>query len=1583
MRRKINRLTIVAGSLAGLALIALLGTVWMVRTEWFQNYVREKIISSVEDSTGGKVDVGDFRFDPHTLTATVTDFVLHGTEPPGAAPLLLAPRITLQIKLFAKFRRPAVLEYLGVDRPAANVIVLPDGGTNLPTPRTKSSKTSGLETLVNLAIRRLEINQGTAHLFDQSIPLDVRGRDLQLTLVYNMRSEHYQGALTFWPVLIHSGDRPPIEARIDVPIDMGADAVQITSARIGVGQSIIYTNVSVEHLADPLVSLQTSAHISLDDLARSVDLPIHPQGSAIEASASIASHANAITISNARVTLGSSQISAFGDLRKGAQIYADLALPELAAMFALSPRPSGNLQIAATARMPKDGQFVMDGSLTSRGLSYEQFRDVRLASAFRVGSDAMNIVGLTVNALGGELRADGKLEHFSRLTIAAKLRDFTIRNIATALLTKPVDYAGVITGSMNATGTIQGAMQVGANLKIRPGGQGVPVSGDLQASFDTRQAKVVLHPSRIQLPATQMELSGIAGEDADVRIVSHNLADFSPVANVTSYVQVKGGSGTASVHMHGPLLAPQISGGLQLSGFTVKGRAFNQLSADFRASASSAVIENGTLERNGARAQFSGSVGLDGWKVNEREPVTAKFSTNRSDASDFLALAGSNIPISGPVTANVAIAGTVGNPRGSVQIGAGPGAAYGEPFDRLDLAANLSDQRVDLTTFALTVGPARLEAHGVFTHPKDDFETGRIELHADTDRVDLAQFKTLAQRHAGLAGAIALHADVMGNLTNGPERFVPSSVNGSLTATGLRDQRQSYGDLTLNASTSGSDVTTRIDSDFAGSRIGVTARTSLQSGYATTADASIRSLPIDKAAEVAGASQIGARGMLSADAHFTGTLDDPHAQLTFELVNGALYHEPLNRVTGSANYAGRLATVSSLRIVSPAGTTDIHGSYAHSAGNYTTGKLEASVSAPGVDLHRVQAIVQNEPRLGGLVRLNANVTVDLRKENGHEEIRPLDAEIKGSVDRAEWRGKALGQASFEGHTAADVLLLNLDAALAGAQIRGTGQVHLNGDYPGDAKVTLANLRLASVEAALGSDTPIDGLVEGEANFSGPFLHPQDGTGQAQLSRVELSAKQNGFRLASDGPVTVKLSRSILEIEHARLTGTSTNLDVSGRLAMNESSPMDLKVGVNLDLAVLRNFDKDVYSDGSVTVNANLRGTFSNPQATGSVVLKDAALQLADWPNGISQANGSIILNGRSARFNSITAQTGGGKLTIDGTASMIGTNLALDLRANAQQVHARYSGASITANAALTLTGNPRRSVLGGNVTITRVGYTQQSDIGQLLSGAAAPPPASTSSAGLASRVRLRVRIQTSSGVRFQTDLAQQLSATADLTLLGTLASPGMSGRVNITSGSLVFFGNTYTVNRGAVSFYNPSSIQPMLDVDLETTAQGVQVDLTVSGPIDNLKLSYRSDPPLKFGDVIALLATGKTPPDPNIAVNQPYSPDLSATQMGESAVLGQAIANPLASRLQRVFGVTQLKVAPSFENGSSLPGARVTLQQQVSTAITFTYSQDLNQANSELVSVAVKLSPRFSAVATRDENGIFGVDFYYRKQFH
>jgi translocation and assembly module TamB len=200
----------------------------------------------------------------------------------------------------------------------------------------------------------------------------------------------------------------------------------------------------------------------------------------------------------------------------------------------------------------------------------------------------------------------------------------------------------------------------------------------------------------------------------------------------------------------------------------------------------------------------------------------------------------------------------------------------------------------------------------------------------------------------------------------------------------------------------------------------------------------------------------------------------------------------------------------------------------------------------------------------------------------------------------------------------------------------------------------------------------------------------------------------------------------------------------------------------------------------------------------------------------------------------------------------------------------------------------------------------------------------------------------------------------------------------------LVFFGSTFSVNTGTISFFNPIRVEPILDLDLETQAQGVDVVLKVTGPIDNMKLSYTSDPPLQFQEIVALLANGTTPTsDPTLLANQPSIAPQSFQQMGESAIVGKAVADPVSNQLQRVFGVTQLKINPTFSTGSQIPSAQFTLQQQISNNLSFTYVTGLNTANAQTIQVQWTFTPQWSAQALRDYNGIFSVNLQYKFQVH
>jgi translocation and assembly module TamB len=281
------------------------------------------------------------------------------------------------------------------------------------------------------------------------------------------------------------------------------------------------------------------------------------------------------------------------------------------------------------------------------------------------------------------------------------------------------------------------------------------------------------------------------------------------------------------------------------------------------------------------------------------------------------------------------------------------------------------------------------------------------------------------------------------------------------------------------------------------------------------------------------------------------------------------------------------------------------------------------------------------------------------------------------------------------------------------------------------------------------------------------------------------------------------------------------------------------------------------------------------------------------------------------------------------------------------------------------------------------VSLHSHSDIGSVLTSAATPPPVSTASTGVLAGMHFDIRIRTSPDAQFRTTLTQNLQADANLSLRGTPDHPGMLGRVVVTQGEVIFFGAKYTIDQGTVAFYDPQKIAPILNVDLETTVQGVDVSLSVSGPIERMKLSYRSDPPMEFQQIVSLLASGKVPTtDPVLAAHSPAAPAQNFQQAGASTLLGQAVANPISGRLQRLFGVSKLSIDPQIV-GSNTPQATLTFQQQVTRDITFTYIQDVTRSNSQAIRVEWAISPQFSAVAQRDLYGEFDLDFFYKRRFH
>ncbi|MDQ6704438.1 MAG: translocation/assembly module TamB domain-containing protein, partial [Acidobacteriota bacterium] len=623
-------------------------------------------------------------------------------------------------------------------------------------------------------------------------------------------------------------------------------------------------------------------------------------------------------------------------------------------------------------------------------------------------------------------------------------------------------------------------------------------------------------------------------------------------------------------------------------------------------------------------------------------------------------------------------------------------------------------------------------------------------------------------------------------------------------------------------------------------------------------------------------------------------------------------------------------------------------------------------------------------------QIAANGTATVREKSPLILFRDLNADVKATGLAAQ--GKNFGDLTLTANTTGGKLNFALDSNLANASIHGRGNAELAGDYPVSAQLTFKDLMWTHVQALLGPNTgeppAFEAVADGQLSVNGPALKTDNLRGSLQVTRLQANTvpRPGGparpITIQNQGPIAASLDRGTARIDSLHLTGPQTDIQATGTVSIPTQS-LNVNLNANTNLGLLQQFDRDFVSSGNVVLATTVRGSMTKPLINGRLELHNASVNDVNFPNGISNANGVVLFNGNSATVRNLTAESGGGKITVGGFATFAEA-VRFGLRASAANVRVRIQqGVSLVGDANINLTGTTKTSIVSGTVTVDQVSYSPQSDFGSLLSRAGPPVQAPTAPSPLLDNMKLDIRVRTSSSLALQASLAQNLQADADLRIRGTASQPGVLGRVSINEGQLVFFGSTYTVDSGTISFYNPVRIEPVLNISLETQAKGVDVVLRVTGPIDNMKLSYTSDPPLQFEEIVSLLASGKTPTsDPTILANQPSEPPQSFQQMGESALVSKALVDPVASRLQRVFGVSQLKIDPTFTSGSELPQARLTLQQQISSNITFTYVTALNDPNTQIIRIEWSLDPQWSVISQRDQNGLFSIEFFYKKQF-
>jgi translocation and assembly module TamB len=715
-----------------------------------------------------------------------------------------------------------------------------------------------------------------------------------------------------------------------------------------------------------------------------------------------------------------------------------------------------------------------------------------------------------------------------------------------------------------------------------------------------------------------------------------------------------------------------------------------------------------------------------------------------------------------------------------------------------------------------------------------------------------------------------------------------------------------------------------------------------------------------------------------------------------EVTHGVVEGEPFDRVVAHVSYSTRSLEASSGAIEAGAKQVRFSALYSHNPGDLATGHLKFQTSTNPMPLDQIRTLAQARSGIAGTVRATVGGDVDIRPARPGQRgfaVAGLQADI--TAEGLRLAGQTFGEARLTAASQGGTLRAHLDSDFAGSTIHGDGSWRLEGDYPGSATLAFSGLDFVRVRDWVAPSTsgpaPFAGAAEGELRIDGAILQPAALKAELRIPKFELgpapgAAPANAtqpFTLHNTGPIVVTMANNVVTVESAHLEGRGTDVTVAGKATFETGNPLDLRVNGRVDLGILQVIYPGIGAAGSVTVTATVRGALDTPQIGGRMEVRDGALTLADFPNGLSQVSGIILFAGNRATIQSLNGETGGGKIELAGFAGVAGGQTVFQLHANAKEVRVRYpAGVSTVVDASLNLTGSAERSMLAGSITVLRTGFNPQSDFSSVLVSSAGPVETPSESGGPLGGLNFDIAIRTSPDVQVESSLTQDVGMEANLRLKGTVSNPGVQGRINITQGQLLFFGTRYTINQGSIAFYNQAKIEPVIDVDLETKAKGIDVILNVSGTPGKLNLTPRSDPPLQFSEIVAFLATGAAPTtDPTLLTESSTAPQ-SWQQMGTSALLGQAIASPVTGRLQRFFGISRLRIDPTLPGVENNPQARVTLEQQVTADITFTYITVINSSNPQVVSVEWDLGKQWSVSALREENGVFGIDFFVKRRF-
>ncbi|MBD3853304.1 MAG: translocation/assembly module TamB domain-containing protein, partial [Acidobacteria bacterium] len=422
------------------------------------------------------------------------------------------------------------------------------------------------------------------------------------------------------------------------------------------------------------------------------------------------------------------------------------------------------------------------------------------------------------------------------------------------------------------------------------------------------------------------------------------------------------------------------------------------------------------------------------------------------------------------------------------------------------------------------------------------------------------------------------------------------------------------------------------------------------------------------------------------------------------------------------------------------------------------------------------------------------------------------------------------------------------------------------------------------------------------------------------------------------------------------------VDTDGQLSGNFSGTMDT--------LLLRFLLPDWEPAGRATGVVELLGTIGNPLFEGIADIDKGSFRLPGTRTILSQVEGTVLLSSGDVQLEGVDFRFMGGRGRCSGHIRERDESIVLSLSGTADGIRfealpdldARLSGS-------WRLFGPVDDLSLSGDLTIDRMSLSTKEDLATMLLGWLGDGTGPAGEGGL----NLNLHVEAEETIDLRNPFVR-LQGSASLDVSGTSNRPSLIGQIEfLEGGEATLLGNRYEIERGSLSFSNPETIEPFIDLQASTWVQEFQIMVRLSGTFDRFVSTATSTPPLSAPDIYSLLGVGSR------------GSDLGSSAMGlglASSILSSELTSVLNRRGQLVLPVDQVRVDPFAADSTGNPTARLSVIKQITPGWTVILQSNLSGERQQLVVSRWYLAPGLFLEAAQHEDGTLSLDLKMRRPY-